>query len=467
MNKNLRNGIVVFIVGFILWFLPVPTGLKPQAWQLFSVFVATIIGFILQPLPIGAVAFTSIGITGLLGILKPAQILTGFSTTVIWLIVSAFLFAKGFIKTGLGNRIAYTVMARIGDSSLKLAYALAISDLIVAPATPSNTARGGGILYPIVKSLSLAFNSEPGPTARKIGAYLMTSTFQVNCITSAMFITAVAPNSLVVALAAKTGHINISWGTWALAAILPGIIALSIAPYLVYKLFPPEIKHTPEAKIIAQKELTNMGPIKYGEKVVAGTFILALLMWSTGSFTKIDATVTAIICVSVMLIFNALEWKDVLEEKGAWDTLIWMGSLITLAGALDTVGFIGWFAKLVAASMIGYDWLTALIILWLVYMYSHYAFASLSAHVTAMYAAFLAVAIATGAPVFLAAMSLGVISGLMGSLTHYATGPAPIFFGSGYVSQGDFWRIGFIMSIVNMLCFLGIGSLWWKFLGLW
>lgn len=467
MNKNLRNGLIAIAVGLIIWFLPVPAGLKLPAWHLFAIFVATILGFILQPLPIGAIAFISLGLAGLLNVLKPADILTGFGNTTMWLIVSAFLFAKGFVKTGLGRRIAYKIMAAIGDSSLKLAYALALSDLVIAPATPSNTARGGGILYPIVRSLSSAFGSEPGETSRKIGAYLMKSTFQANTITSAMFLTSVAPNSLVAALAMQTSKVQLSWGTWALAGVLPGLIALAICPYVIYKMYPPEITKTPEAKDIANQELVKMGPTTWGEKVVAGTFILALLLWSTSSFTKIDATVAAMVCVGVMLLGRALEWKDVLDEKGAWDTLVWMGGLISLATALDKLGFIGWFSKLIGASLAGFSWEMALGILLLVYMYSHYAFASLSAHVTAMYAAFLAVSVAAGAPPFLAAMGLGVISALFGGLTHYATGPAPIFFGSGYIPQGTWWKIGFVLSVINLIVFIGFGAIWWKVVGLW
>lgn len=467
MNRNVKNGLIVILVGLVIWFMPVPAGLKAPAWKLFAIFVATILGFILQPIPIGAIAFISVGLAGFLKVIKPAEALSGFGNTTIWLIVSAFLFAKGFIKTGLGRRIAYKIMAAIGDSTLKLGYAMTLSDLIVAPATPSNTARAGGIIYPIVRSLCSAFDSEPGPSARKIGSYLMKTSFQVNCVTSAMFVTSVAPNSLVVALAAQTAKVDISWGTWALAGLVPGLIGLAVTPYIIYKLYPPEITKTPEAKELARKEIAQMGPMSKGEKVVAGVFILALLLWATASFTKLDATMVAMVCVGLMIIGRAIEWKDVIEEKGAWDTLVWMGALMSLAGALNKLGLIGWFAKLVGGALTGVSWPMAFGILVLAFMYSHYAFASLSAHVTAMYAAFLAVAVAAGVPPFLAALGLGVLVGLMGGLTHYATGPAPIYFGAGYIPQGTWWKLGFILSVTNIIIWIGVGSMWWKVLGLW
>lgn len=463
----MQKGIFSVLVGVILWFLPVPSGLTPAAWHMFAIFVATIIAFILHPLPIGAIALIAVGLTGFLKVLKPGVALSGFGDATIWLIVSAFLFAKGFIKTGLGRRIAYKIMAAIATSSLKLGYTMALTDLIIAPATPSNTARGGGVLFPIVKSLCAAFESEPGPTARKIGAYLCACTFQNNCITSSMFITAVAPNLLVVSLAASTAHVEISWGTWALAGIVPGLLALIICPLLCYKICPPDLKETPEAPALARKELAKMGDMSRDEKIVLTAFILALLLWATSSFTGFNATMTAFVCIGFMLVGGALDWQDVITEKGAWDTLFWMGGLMSLATGLAKSGFVKWFAALVGGQLHGMSWLTALLVLCLINMYLHYAFASLSAHVAAVYAAFLAVAVAAGAPPMLAALALGFETGLMGCLTHYATGPAPIFFGAGYISQGEWWKIGFICSILSMVCFIGVGSIWWKIIGLW
>ena len=467
MNSKLVRALIVLAVGAAIWFWPVPSGLKPQAWQLLAVFVSTILGFILQPLPIGAIAFIAVTFTSFVGILKPAEALSGFSNGTIWLIVAAFLFAKGFIKTGLGRRIAYMLIKAIGDSTLKLSYTLAISDLIIAPATPSNTARGGGIIFPIVRSLSIAFDSQPGSTARRVGAFLVQSSYQANTITSAMFMTAMAGNPLIALLAAKTLNINISWGLWALAAAVPGLISLFAVPYILYKIYPPELKETPEAKAIAAQELAKMGPMSIGEKIVSAVFVGALVLWSTSQYTKLDATVVALLAVAVMLVTKVLDWNDALEEKGAWDTLIWMGALIGLADFLNKLGFIPWFAKTVSASIVGISWVPALAVLLIIYMYAHYGFASLVAHITAMYAAFAAVAVSAGAPAYLVALALGFMSNLCMSLTHYAAGPSPIYFGAGYVDQGTWWRLGFIVSVVNMIIWVGIGAIWWKVIGLW
>lgn len=467
MNGKIVRALATVALGAIIWFIPVPQGVTPQAWHLMAIFVATIFGFILQPMPIGAVALTSITFTALVGVLKPAEALSGFSNTTIWLIVSAFLFAKGFIKTGLGRRIAYVLIRAIGDSTLKLGYTLVLSDLIISPATPSNTARAGGIIFPIVRSLCTAFDSEPGVSSRKVGSYLMQTAYQGNTITSAMFLTSMAGNPLIALLAAQALHIQITWGQWALAAAVPGLISILVVPYFLYKFYPPEITKTPEAKALAAAELKKMGAMSRGEKIVSMVFVGALVLWSTSQYSKLDATVVAMLAVVVMLATEVLEWKDVLEEKGAWDTLIWMGSLVGLADFLSKLGFIPWFAKAVAAGIAGIPWVPAFVILTVVYLYAHYAFASLTAHITAMYSAFIAVAVAAGAPPYLAALAIGFMSNLCMSLTHYAAGPSPIYFGAGFVDQNTWWRLGFMISVINLIIWVGFGSIWWKVLGLW
>lgn len=465
--KQLTRGLIALAIGAVIWLIPVPEGLQAEAWHLFAIFVATIAGFILQPLPIGSIAFISITFTALTGVLKAADVLSGFSATNMWLIVSAFLFSRGFIKTGLGRRISYMLIARLGDRTLKLGYILALSELIISPATPSNTARGGGIIFPIARSLSSAFQSEPGPTANRMGAFLMQIGYQGNVITSAMFMTAMSGNPVIVLLAAKALNIDISWGLWAAAAIVPGLLSLLVIPYYLYKCYPPEITHTPTAKSLALTELEVMGSMSFGEKVVAGVFTGALLLWGTSQYTSLDATVVAMMAVSAMLMTRVLEWKDVLEEKGAWDTFIWMGSLVGLANFLSKLGFIPWLAKVVSANMAGISWIPALLLIIAIYVYTHYGFASMVAHIVAMYSAFITVATALGAPPYLAALSLAFMSSLCGSLTHYAAGPAPIYFGAGYIDQKTWWQQGFAISVINLVIWVGIGSFWWKLLGLW
>ena len=360
---KLTSFIAVTILGAIIWFIPVPAGLKPQAWHLLAIFVATIVGIIMNPIPMGAMALIGITVCALTKTLSVPQALSGFSDATIWLIVCAFLFARSFIKTGLGSRIAYMLMRAIGDKTLKLGYVLCISDLILAPATPSNTARGGGVLYPIVRSLCSAFQSEPdGTSNRRIGSYLMATQFQCNCITSAMFMTAMAANPLIAVLSKQVLKIDISWGLWALAAAVPGIVALIVMPYFLYKVYPPELKHTPEAKELATQELIKRGSMSRDEKIVLALFIGALLLWATSSITKLNATLVALMAVCVMLISGVLTWKDVLDDKGPWDTLMWMGGLVGMAGFLNTLGFIPWFAKTVAASLGGIAWIPALTI---------------------------------------------------------------------------------------------------------
>ncbi|MDF2500045.1 MAG: anion transporter family protein [Anaerosporomusa subterranea] len=467
MNTRLWKGLVVIGIGAVLWVSPVPAGLKPQAWQLFAIFAATIAGLILQPLPMGVTCFVSITFTALVGVLKPDQVLSGFGNLTIWLIVSAFLFSRGFIKTGLGRRIAFLIMRAIGHRTINLAYALAISDLIISPATPSVTARSGGIIFPIAKSLAVAFDSEPGASSRRIGAFLIQSVTHVSMVTSTLFLTSQAGNTLVAALAAKTLNYQIDWLLWFKASVVPGLISFMLMPYLLYKFYPPEIKETPEAKQIAQKELDQMGPIKTTEKILIFVFVSSLTLWATGQWTNINPTTVGMIGVSIMLVGNVLDWQDMIGEKSAWDTMMWMGSIITLAGFLNSLGFIAWFSKLISGAIVGFSWTVALALILVVYMYTQYAFAGLSAHVTALFPALAAVAIATGAPVAMTVLSLGFVSSLCGCLTHYASGPSPIFFGAGYTDIKTWWKIGFWISLVHLLVWGVVGSLWWKAIGLW
>lgn len=355
MSKSLRNWIIVLAIGFVIWVCPTPQGLTPNAWHLFAVFAAAIAGFILQPISMGAVAFIALTFCAITGVLKTGQALMGFGNGTIWLIVCAFFLSRAFIKTGFGRRIAFLIIKYIGRSSLPLGYSIALSELIVSPAMPSATARGGGVFYPIVQSLANAFGSQPGSTAGKIGKYLMQVGYHTDAVTCTMFLTSMAGNPLCVGLAATAVGVEITWMNWAVAAIVPGLISLFLVPVLMLKLSPPEIRDIPDARDLAINELEKMGPMSLQEKVLAFVFVMCLALWATGSWTKLGATPVAMLAVAIMLIAKVLDWKDILSEKGAWDAMFWMGGLVALATALAKSGFIAWIAKLIGTAVAAAD----------------------------------------------------------------------------------------------------------------
>jgi DASS family divalent anion:Na+ symporter len=454
-------------LGVIIWFLPAPDGVTADAWHLFAIFVATIMGIVLEPLPMGAVALFGIAAATLTRTLSLDEALSGFSNGIIWLVVMAFFISRGFIKTGLGARIAYSFMSLLGRRTLGLGYSMIATDLVLAPVIPSITARAAAVVYPIVRSVAQAFDSRPGDgTERRIGAFLIMSSFQGNLITSAMFLTAMAANPLAARMAADLG-VEISWLRWAAAASIPGLTSLLVVPYVLYRLYPPEIKETPGAATMAREKLAAMGGMKRGEWIMLATFALMLLLWIFGKPLKVHSTVAALAGLSLLLLTRVLSWEDILSERGAWDTFIWLSTLVMMASQLSELGMVAWYSDAIGGLFSGVGWLPAFLALSLIYFYSHYFFAGNTAHISSMYAAFLGTAVALGAPPLLAALVFAFFSNLSGGMTHYGTGPAPVLYGAGYIRLADWWRLGAIVSVVNIVIWLGIGGLWWKLLKIW
>ena len=466
LSTSVRFAIVIGL-GAAIWFVPAPEGVTSQAWHLFAIFVATIVGIMLEPLPMGAIAVCGIAAVTLSGTLPLNDALSGFSHSVIWLVMAAFFISRGFIKTGLGARIAYSFVRSLGKNTLGLGYSMAATELVLAPVIPSNTARSGAVMYPIVRSIAEAFSSRPGDgTERRIGAFLVQNSFHVNLITSAMFLTAMAGNPLAAQFAAAQG-VNITWANWATAAIVPGLVSLLVVPFVLYKLYPPEITHTPSAPEMARSRLAEMGPMKRSEKILFGTFVMLLLMWIFGGQLSVSSTVTALFGWGILLVTRVLSWEDVLNERAAWNVFIWLSTLIMMGTYMSTLGMVGWFSDSIGGLFGNVGWLPAFVALSLIYFYSHYFFAGNTAHISSMYAAFLAVALLVGTPPLLAALVLAFFSNLFSSMTHYSTGPAPVWFGAGYLNLGQWWKQGAVISVVNLAIWFGIGGFWWRVIGLW
>lgn len=467
---NYKGFIAPLIVGIALILLMPfrPAAITPAGWEMFAIFLATIIACITKPLPIAGVsiiAYVLIVGTGLVQ-MKPA--LAAFGDSTPWTIAMAYMIARGFTKTGLGRRIALVFVRSFGKKTLGLGYSLSMIDLVVSPATPSNTARSGGIVLPIIESLSDTFGSKVSDgTEKKIGSYLIFNEFHANTISSSLFMTASAPNVAAVGLAAANG-VKISWFGWLAAAVVPAVISFILVPIIIYKMYPPEIKETPNAKEWADSQLSEMGPMKTSEKVMMVIFILALVLWMLSSFIKLDATWVAFLATALLLVTGVLTTKDMLGETGAWNVVIWFSILIFMANQLSAKGgVIPWMQTAIKSVIGGMSPVLVMAILVLVYFYSHYLFASGTAHVVAMYAPLLLIAKSAGIPVMFAAIMLGMTGAIFQSTTHYSCGPATALFAPGYVKQTDWWKMNFVLGLFYLVVYGIIGGLWMKLIGLW
>lgn len=276
--------------GVILWFVPVPAGVTKNAWQLLAIFLATIVGIITQPLPLGAVALMGLGASVLTKTLTFAAAFSAFGDPIPWLIALAFFFARGFIKTGLGNRVAYQFVSLFGSSSLGLGYSLVFSEALLAPAIPSVSARAGGIFLPLVKSLCVACGSNVGDgTEHRLGSWLMLTCFQTSVISSAMFLTAMAANPLSANLTFNTIKKTIGWTDWAVAAFVPGMVSLIVVPLLLYLIYPPTVKSSPDAPKLAKEKLEKMGPMTKNEIIMAGTLLITVYFFLAISSSQFGA----------------------------------------------------------------------------------------------------------------------------------------------------------------------------------
>ncbi|MBE9607016.1 DASS family sodium-coupled anion symporter [Acetobacteraceae bacterium H6797] len=483
---RLKPAIITTLFLVVMLLLPVPAGLTPKAWALVAIFLTTILAIILKVMPIGVMAMMAMTILALSQVTATsskaaiADALASLSNPLIWLIVVAILISRGLKKTGLGNRMGLIFISLLGRKTVGIGYGLAVCELMLAPFTPSNTARGGGIVHPIMKSIASAFGSDPAQgTERKMGTYLSLVNMHANTITSGMFITATAPNPLVVDYVARVTNqsFHLSWTTWALCMLLPGLACLLLMPLAIALLAPPEVKATPDAIGYARGELKRMGPLSGSEKVMIGTFLLLLVLWANlpamvfGPAFTLDPTVVAFLGLFILIITGTIDWDDVLSEKSAWDTLIWFGALVMMAEQLNKTGVIAWFSEMLKNAILsaGMGWEMAAGLLVLLFVFSHYFFASTTAHISAMMLAFLTVGVALVPPAYVVPFLLMMTAGstIMMTLTHYATGTSPIIFGSGYVPLGTWWRVGFIMCVAELAIYAVLGNLWWKLLGYW
>lgn len=471
MSKKISSTsqlLVLLALGIFLWLMPHPSGLDQVGWNLLIIFFVTIIAIIMNPLPMGVVMLLSLSIAILSNTITLEQALSGFSSHIVWLVVIAFFIARAVIKSNLGKRIAYLLIYKLGNSLIGLSFGLVFTEFLLAPAIPSAIARSGGIIFPIVKSISNQFSviDEASKNAKKIKEFLLQVCFQANVISSAMFLTAMAGNPLMAKIAHNLG-VEIHWGTWAIGSIVPGMINLLVMPIMLYYYIRPKIESTRHISVLAKNALQDMGPITRDEVIVIITFIGLILLWIFGRILNISPTTTALLGFLVLILTDVINWEDAISEKEAWKIFVWYASFITLSEYLSTYGIISWMGTEISNVFANQNPAIAIPIIAVIFFYMHYFFASITVYASVMYSTFFLMLTAIQVQPFMAAMLLAFFANLSGCLTHYGISSAPIFFAESHTTTKRWWSIGLAVSILNIAIWSSVGGIWWKILGWW
>ncbi|QOP45970.1 DASS family sodium-coupled anion symporter [Sulfurimonas paralvinellae] len=449
----------ILLFGTALWFFPIPDGLTLQAWHLFTIFISIILAVIIEATSIFTASIIGLGFVIVTHTLTTKQAYSGFSQGFILLIIIAFLIARGVIKSGLGKRIALLIIKRFGKSSLGLGYSIVAADMFIAPAFPSNTARSG-VLYPIVQALSSDSGSKVADgTRKKLGSYLMMTSMAGLTISSAMWLTAMAANPAGAKMAKEFG-VEISYGSWALASFLPSLIAFITIPWLLFKIFPPDLKKTPNAPVMAQHELEHMGAVHKNEYIMGFTFIAMITLWIFSAQLGIDKTAVAFLGLGILMLSNIFTLDDLAHEGRALGTLIWFGTLYAMSSYLNEFGFMSWLGVHISNIIMGESWPIVYVGLILAYVFIHYFFVSQTAQMLALFSVFLGVGINAGVPAELLALMLLFATNFNAMITPQGSSANVIYLSSGYIESREVYKYGGVVTLANTIIYLGAGTAW-------
>ncbi|MTV13740.1 MULTISPECIES: DASS family sodium-coupled anion symporter [Bradyrhizobium] len=448
-----------FMLAIGIWLTPVPAGLTPPAWHLFAVFASAIASVLIGSFPLLPSALLAVAAVVLTGTISPAKAFAGFANASVLLVVIAFLVALAVVKSGLGRRISLFMVGIFGKSSLGLAYSIVITDAIIAPGFPSNTARGG-VLFPIVLSVASGSGSRPEePEGRKLGGYLMFCGMASLSVSSALWMTATSANPLGVQIVKGFG-VEIGFGKWLVVAAVPALIALLLLPWLVARIFPPGIGQTPEAPVAARKELAALGPLKRDEWITAGIFAFMILGWVFGDSLQLNSTSVAFAGLGMLLVSNVIGLKDIAEHGEALETFLWLAVLFALSGQLNELGFMGYVGQRLASYIVGLSWQMTYVTLVALYVLIHYMFVSQTSQVLALLGVFVDVGIRGGVPAPLMAFALLFASSYFSVITPQGGSQNVIFVSSGYLTQPELYRVGLLVTLFFLAVFLVIGTPW-------
>lgn len=454
----------IFLLAIGIWSAPIPEGLTREAWHLFAIFAAAILAVIVNALPLLTSALLAGSVAVLSGTLDPVKAFGGFANASVLLVVIAFLVAQAVVKCGLGKRISLHVVSLFGKSTLGLAYSIFITDALIAPGFPSNTARGG-VLYPIILSLAQNSGSVPGDDSnRRLGGYLMFCGMASLSVSSALWLTATSANPIGISLAAEHG-LHVSFGSWLLVASVPALVTIGLLPLMLFRAFHPGVTNTPNAPQAARDALREMGSFSRGEWITAVVFGSMILAWVFAGPLKLSLAAVAIAGLGILLATEVLTLDDIYLQGGTLSTFIWLALLFAMSGQLNEMGFMGYVGEGLASMLGDVSWPIAYVVLLLLYVVMHYMFVSQSAQVLALLGVFLDVGIKAGVPIHLMGFALLFASSYFSTLTPQGGSQNVIFVASDYLTQGELYRLGLTTTLFCLLVFLIIGTPWILWVG--
>ncbi len=460
--RGLLKQVLSFGVAFGIWFSPIPAGLTKESWHLFAVFAAAIFSVILNAFPLLTASLLAVSAAVLTRTVDPAKAFAGFANASVLLVVVAFLVANAVVKSGLGRRISLLVVSVFGGSTLGLGYSIFLTDAVIAPAFPSNTARGG-VLYPIILSLAQDSGSLPDQEKnRRMGGYLMFCGIASLSVSSALWLTATSGNPIAVGLAEHYG-VRINFGSWIVASSIPILAMIALLPLVLYKLFPPGVSKTQDAPKAARDALRSMGRLTRDEWIVAVAFAFMVTGWIMAGTLNLSLAAIAFAGLGVLLATHVLTLDDINLQGGTLVTFIWLAVLFALSGQLNELGFMGYVGGRLTALLGGITWPIAYVVLLVLYVLMHYMFVSQAAQVLALFDVFLSVGVKTGVPAPLMAFALLFASSYFSTITPQGGSQNVIFVGSGYLTQGELYRLGLLTTAFCVLVFLVIGTPWLLF----
>ena len=359
---------------------------------------------LINAFPLLTASMLAVGAIVLTGTIKPEQAYSGFANSSVLLVVIAFIVAQAVVKSGLGRRVSLFMVSHFGGSSLGLAYSIVLTDAAIAPAFPSNTARGG-VLYPIVLAVAKGAGSEPDSETRHLGGYLMFCSMAGLAVSSALWMTATSANPVALQIVQQAG-LEIDFGKWLLASAVPSLVAIVLLPLIVARLFPPRVGKTPEAPAAARKELAGMGSMSRDEWITAVTFALMVAGWIFGNRLQLNTTSVAFMGFGVLLFLNVITLDDITKQGDTLVTFFWLAVLFAMSAQLNELGFMGYVGERLASGLGGLSWTSLYVTLIVLYVLIHYMFVSQTSQVLALFGVFLDVGTKGGVPLPLMAFGL-------------------------------------------------------------